>query len=163
MKSNIVLENDTYFSTQCRFVASTWASSFTRCGLFPVFSSCCIVPTTISSLIPSTSTLLLPSTAGDGGGESSLMVVGFGLSSFMRMVVVRGGLIKPVDDESAPCDRFVFLTGGSPPSMMVLAGEGCDAALERLGTVMPNSASDSDFLLVLYGMSVCVVVLLLCR
>ena len=115
----------------------------------------------MSSLIPSTSTLLLPSTAGDGGGDNSVIVATFGFSSLMRIVVVRGGLIRPVDVDSAPCDRFGFFTGGSSPSMMVLGGEGCDIALDRLGTVMPSSASDSDFLLVLYGILVGGVMVLL--
>ena len=142
-----------YFSTACKLEASTCASSLTRCGRLPVFSICCIVPTTMSSLIPSTSTLLLPSAAGDGGGDSSTAC--FGFSSLNLMVVVRGGLIKPGgggDDEL--CNRFDFLTGGSSPSKIVFGGEGWEAVRERLGTMIPSSDRESDFRLVLYGMVV---------
>lgn len=36
---------------------------------------------------------------------------------------------------------------------MVLGGEGCDTARERLGKMMPSSDSDNDLRLVLYGMA----------
>ena len=99
----------------------------------------------MSSLMPSTSTLLLPSTAGEGGGESS--VARFGFSSLMRMVVVRGGLIKPDGRGGGleSCERLDFLTGGSSPSTTVLGGDGCEAVRDRFGTMMPSSDSDSDF------------------
>lgn len=139
----------THFSTAALCVASTAPSSFTKCGRLPVLSSCWIVPTTMSSMIPSTSTLFDPSAAGDGGGDNSVTRDGF--SSLNRIVVERGGLIWP-DGESEPCDRFDFFTGGSSPSMMVLGGEGCDAARDLLGTVMPSSASESDLRRVFMGM-----------
>lgn len=70
----------------------------------------------------------------------------------MRMVVVRGGLITLAGGGDAePCERFDFLTGGSSPSATVLGGDGCDSARERLGTMMPSSASESDLRRVLYG------------
>ena len=149
-REDIKAEGLADFSTECRLVARIAASSFTRCGLLPVFSSCCIAPITISSLMPSVSTLFAPSLPGDGGGDNS--TARFGFSSLILMVVVLGGLIMPEGGDSEPCDRFGFFTGGSSPSTIVLGGEGCDTARERLGTMMPSSESDSDFLLVLYGM-----------
>jgi hypothetical protein len=82
-----------YLSMAVIFVARTAASSFTKCGLLPVFSSCWMAPTTISSLIPSMSTLLSPSLVGEGGGDKAAAL--FGFSSFMRMAVDRGGLMSP--------------------------------------------------------------------
>jgi len=136
-----------YLSTAGTVGDKTAASSLTRCGLFPVLSSCLNAPTTMSSLMPSVSILLSPSRKGEGGGDNSATVLGF--SSFIRMFVVRGGLISPETDEVVPCDHFVFLIGRSSPSTIVLGGEGCDAPLARLGTVMPSSDSESDFRLVL--------------
>ena len=69
----------------------------------------------------------------------------------MWMFVVRGGLIALGDGEVASCDRFVFLIGGSPVSPLGVGGDGWEAARDRLGTWMPSSDSDSDFLRVLYG------------
>lgn len=137
-------------STAWMFVERAADNSLTRCGLFPVFSSCCIAPTTISSLIPSVSILLSPSRAGDGGGDSSTAL--FGFSSLILIVVVLGGLMSPVGD-AEPCERLLFFDGGSSPSTTVLGGEGCDCVLERLGTVIPSSDSESDFRLVLYGIA----------
>lgn len=132
------------------FVARTAESSLTRCGLFPVLSSCCIAPTTMSSLMPSVSILLSSSLAGDGGGDSSIAL--FGFSSLILIAVVLGGLISPFGD-AEPCERLLFFDGGSSPSTTVLGGEGCDCVLERLGTVIPSSDSESDFRLVLYGIA----------
>ena len=109
-------EDVTNFSTECRLVESVAASSLTKCGRLPVCSSCRIVPTTISSLIPSTSILLHPSAAGEGGGERVTLGLGRDDASLMRMVVDRGGLMRPGVDEAecgAACARLVFLTGGS--------------------------------------------------
>ena len=131
-----------YFSIAGIVVARMAESSLTRCGLLPVLSSCCIAPTTISSLMPSISILLSPSLIGDGGGDNA--AARFGFSSFMRMAVERGGLISPRVGEACPCDRFDFLTGGSSPSMAVFGGEGWAVTLARLGTMMPISVSDSD-------------------
>lgn len=100
--------------------------------------------------MPSVSILLSPSRAGDGGGDSSTALLG--CSSLNRMVVVLGGLMSPVGD-AEPCERLLFFEGGSSPSTIVLGGEGCDWVLERFGTVMPSSESESDFRLVLYGIA----------
>lgn len=138
-----------YLSTEWSFVARTAANSLTRCGRLPVFSICWIVPITISSLIPSVSTVVFdavaPSARGDGGGDSS--ATRFGFSSLMRMVVVVGGLMRPlgggdVDDEvelDCVCDRFDFFTGGSSPSTKVSLGVGCDWFRERFGPTTPRS------------------------
>lgn len=132
-----------YLSIAGIVVARIDESSLTKCGLLPVFSSCWIAPTTISSLMPSMSILLSPSLSGDGGGDNAAPRLGF--CSFMRMAVERGGLMSPMVGEALPCDRFDFLTGGSSPSTAVLGGEGWTATLARLGAMMPISVSDSDF------------------
>lgn len=131
----------TYLSTQCSFVASTAANSFTKCGLFPVFSICCIVATTMSSLIPSVSILLLvPSATGEGGGDNSLARCG--RPSLNRIVVVRGGLIRPGGGEVDVCDRLDFLGSGSASWMTLSGGEGA----HRLELMMPRSPRFSDTL-----------------
>lgn len=89
-----------YLSIAGMVVASTDESSLTKCGLLPVFSSCWIAPTTISSLMPSMSILLCPSLSGDGGGDNA--APRFGFCSFMRMAVVRGGLMSPMVGEALP-------------------------------------------------------------
>ena len=61
----------TNLETESLVFERTVASSLIKCGLFPVFSSCSITPTTISSLIPSVSYLLRLDGSGDGGGVSS--------------------------------------------------------------------------------------------
>ena len=132
-----------YFSMAGIVVASTDESSLTKCGLLPVFSSCWIAPTTISSLMPSMSILPSPSLGGEGGGDNAAPRLGF--CSFMRMAVGRGGLMSPMVGEALPWARFDFLTGGSSPSTAVLGGEGWTATLARLGAMMPISVSDSDF------------------
>lgn len=125
-----------YLSMALIFVARTAASSLTRCGLLPVFSSCWIAPTTISSLIPSISTLLSPSLIGEGGGDKA--AARLDLSSFMRMAVDRGGLMSPTVGVWRACDRLGFLTGGSSPSTAVLGGEGCATGRERFITPSPS-------------------------
>lgn len=124
------------FSTQCSLVASIAASSLTRCGLLPVFSICCMVPTTISSLMPSVSILLLPSVTGEGGGDNS--VARRGRSSLQRIDVVRGGLISPKVGDVEPCDRFGFFTGGSSPSITVSGGVGAWVR-DRFAATIPRS------------------------
>ena len=84
-----------YVETASLTVDSTMASSLIKCGRFPVFSSCSITPTTISSLIPSVSTLLrVDGPPGDGGGVCSYAArpLLFGRSAketFLVMDVVR--------------------------------------------------------------------------
>lgn len=58
----------TNLSTTLKLLMSTAASSLMRCGLFPVDSSCCRTPTTISSLMPSVSILVFLELPGEGGG-----------------------------------------------------------------------------------------------
>ena len=111
---------ETYFSTIGRVCCSTAASSFNRCGLFPVLSSCSMTPTTISSFMPSVSTLKPARSPGDGGG----------VVSATRLAVDRSRsclIFGDDDDEEAlgegmvgDCDgaelelsqRFNFLAGG---------------------------------------------------
>ena len=60
-----------YLDTASLILDRTVESSLIKCGLLPVFSSCSITPTTISSLMPSVSTLLSVGARGEGGGVSS--------------------------------------------------------------------------------------------
>jgi hypothetical protein len=71
----------------------------------------------------------------------------------MDKVFIFGGLMEAGGGDSESCDLLGFLVTGSS-SMTVAGGEGwvCEEARERLGTVIPSSERDSDFLLVLYGM-----------
>ena len=64
-------ETSTYLATASFVLDRTVASSLIRCGLFPVFSSCSITPTTISSLMPFVSYLVDPDGSGVAGGVSS--------------------------------------------------------------------------------------------
>ena len=102
-------------------VESTAASSFIRCGRLPVFSSCCITPRTISSLISDVSTLDHPSAPGEGGGVCSYaarplllgrsanetdLVCDDAVDDLCRVDGVGG------DGELVLCVRFAFLVGG---------------------------------------------------
>ena len=60
-----------YLDTASLILDRTVESSLIKCGLFPVFSSCSMTPTTISSLIPSMSTLVSVEARGEGGGVFS--------------------------------------------------------------------------------------------
>ena len=60
-----------YLDTASLILDRTVESSLIKCGLLPVFSSCSITPTTISSLMPSVSTLLSVEARGEGGGVFS--------------------------------------------------------------------------------------------
>lgn len=60
-----------YLDTASLILERTVESSLIKCGLLPVFSSCSITPTTISSLMPSVSTLLSVDARGEGGGVCS--------------------------------------------------------------------------------------------
>lgn len=68
----------------------------------------------------------------------------------MAKVFVFGGLMSDGGGEMESCDRLGFLDAGSS-STTVAGGEGwdCEEALERLGTIIPSSDKESDFLLVL--------------
>lgn len=95
----------------------TVASSFIRCGLFPVFSSCSITPTTMSSFIPSVSIFVPAKDRGDGGGVSSYTTLPllFGRSANETTFADefdRGldGIIG--DGEFEVCDCFRFFVGG---------------------------------------------------
>ena len=95
-------------------------SSLIKCGLFPVFSSCSITPTTISSLIPSVSTLLSVDARGEGGGVFSYVTrpLLFGRSAkdttLAECEVAEGfGLDGDMGEgESVVCDLFIFFVGG---------------------------------------------------
>lgn len=95
------------------------ASSLIRCGLFPVFSSCSITPTTMSSWMPSVSILLLPSAPGDGGGVSLYAALPLLLGrstneTFLADVTVadRGRDGDMGEGAADACDRLTFLVGG---------------------------------------------------
>ena len=105
---------EAHLSTMEIEFARTAPSSFSRCGLFPVFSNCRITPTTMVSSIPSVSTFVCPdSPPGDGGGVfSAIRPALFGRSSRKRMVVVRGGLAGVGEVELEVCDRLIFFEGG---------------------------------------------------
>lgn len=109
-----------YLDTASLILDRTVESSLIKCGLFPVFSSCSITPTTISSFMPSVSTLLSVEARGEGGGVCSYatrpLLLGrsandtalvecevaddFGLDGDMG-----GGEVEV-------CDRFIFFVGG---------------------------------------------------
>ena len=101
--------------------------------------------------MPSVSIVCTVWVPGDGGGVCSARRDGGSVR--MDKVFVFGGLIKAGGGDGESCDLLGFLVTGSS-SMTVAGGEGwdCEEARERLGTVMPSSERDSDFLLVLYGM-----------
>jgi hypothetical protein len=100
---------DTYLSTIGRMGDRTSASSLSKWGRLPVFSSCSITPTTISSSMPWVSTFADPdSPPGDGGGVSTTRPELLGLCSSKRKAEGRGG--DGSADESEPeCERFCFL------------------------------------------------------
>jgi len=124
--------------------ASTMASSLSRWGRLPVFSSCSITPTTISSSMPCVSTFVCPdSPPGDGGGVSAARPALLGRCSSMRNVVVRGGDVR--DAREFECVRFTFFAGWVSAS----AVEGDVRAV--LGRLIPSDGSDNDLRRVLYG------------
>jgi hypothetical protein len=111
-----------YLETESLMFDRTAASSLMRCGLLPVFSSCSITPTTISSEMPSVSTLLISvAERGEGGGVFSYAALPllFGLAAKETALA---GVDVLVDDrdldgifgdgESEVCDRLIFLIGG---------------------------------------------------
>ena len=111
---------DAYFATASLMVDKTVASSFIRCGLLPVFSSCSITPVTMSSLIPFVSILLWPSAPGEGGGVCSYAFLPLLLGRSAKETTLAAD--EAVDDlgrdgefddvEFAVCDRLTFFVGG---------------------------------------------------
>lgn len=107
-----------------------------------------MVATTTSSLIPSVSIVCTVCVPGDGGGVCSANREGGSVR--IDKVFVLGGLMSAGGGDKESCDRLGFLGTGSS-SMTVAGGEGwdCEEARERLGTMIPSSERESDFLLVL--------------
>jgi len=107
-----------------------------------------MVATTTSSLMPSVSIVCTVCVPGDGGGVCSANREGGSVR--IDKVFVLGGLMSAGGGDKESCDRLGFLVTGSS-SMTVAGGEGwdCEEARERLGTVIPSSERESDFLLVL--------------
>lgn len=110
----------TYLETESLIFDRTAASSLIKCGRFPVFSSCSMTPTTMSSLIPSVSTLLTEVAPGEGGGVFSYAALPllFGRSAKETTFACDepiedrdfDGVVG--DDESEVCDRLTFFVGG---------------------------------------------------
>lgn len=124
---------------------STRASSFSRWGRLPVFSSCSITPTTISSSMPWVSTLVCPdSPPGEGGGVSATRPELFGRESSKRSAIERCG--DAMDDVELEWVRLTFFAGCCVS--LVEGGERADER-EAPGRWMPSDGSDSDFLRVL--------------
>lgn len=120
---------------------STSASSLSRWGRFPVFSSCWMTPTTISSSMPCVSTLACAeSPPGEGGGVSASRPELFGrCSSKARSGRVFDGEVS--DDVLDPeCERFCFFAGCC---MSVEGGERADRGAP--GIAMPRDGSERDF------------------
>lgn len=137
----------TYFATVSLTVAKMLASSRTRCGRLPVFSSCSMAETTTSSLIPSVSilrgTASRSSLSGDGGGVGSCAARVAGdccpsTGSCCCLASTSGG----GDNES--CDRLTFLDGGDWSSTgLDMEGERCEER-EAVGRLMPREGRESD-------------------
>jgi hypothetical protein len=76
----------------------------------PVFSSCSITPTTISSSMPWVSIFVCPEwPPGEGGGVSATRPALFGRCSSKRRVVVRGGEV--MDEVELEWVRLTFFAG----------------------------------------------------
>jgi hypothetical protein len=98
----------TYLSTMGMMGDRTRASSFSRWGRLPVFWSCSITPTTISSSIPWVSILVVPdSPPGDGGGVSATRPELLGRCSSKRSAAGRCG-DGSADEREPECERFCF-------------------------------------------------------
>lgn len=153
----------TYLCTMPIVCCRMFASSLSRCGLLPVFSSCSITPTTISSFMPSVSILKAPASGGGVAstpaatraafrGCSSLTAGGDDLETEVEETGDNGS--SPTDE----CDRFIFLLGcccseSSAGGVVAEAGgERWDDDRALLGTWMPSDVSDTDFRRVLYIM-----------
>src|SRR5262245_52056101 len=134
LAAQLELELGTYLSTIGMVGERTVASSLSRWGRLPVFSSCSMTPTTIVSSMPWVSTFVcLDSPPGDGGGVSATRPWLFGRSS-KRSVAGRGGEAG-VEAEELECDRFCFF------AMCCVSGfEGGERADRGApGTAMPSN------------------------
>lgn len=159
-----------YCCTMVNRCARTAASSLTRCGLFPVASSCAITASTIVSLIGPEPSFFDDafrgpwagvSGAGDDSGDD-----GGGVCSYF--ILVAGCALAAAG--SGSCDRLSLFGCGysagegvsgvddllSPTGVDVERPLAAAAAAARAacvtGTWMPRDGSESDFRLVLYGM-----------
>ena len=122
----------TYPSTASLVVERTVESSLIRWGRLPVFSSCSMTPTTMSSLMPSMSILASFIAPGEGGGVCSYAVLPLLLGRSVanetdfvadEAVFDRGRDVVGVEASSAVCDRLTFLAGGEDDSAAVVALE----------------------------------------
>ena len=110
----------TDFKTASFVVDNIAANSFIKCGLLPVFSSCSMTPTTMSSLTLSVS--MRPSSAGpgDGGGVCSYAALPLLLGrSAKETVLVEDEVVDDRclsgelgEDVFDVCDRLIFFVGG---------------------------------------------------
>lgn len=144
------------------------ASSLSKCGLLPVFSSCSMTPTTISSLMPSVSILKAPPSGGGVASTPAATRAGFcdwscllktGGDALEADVEEAGDRGSSMDDE---CDLLIFLDGccccwwwsdESSAGVVVAAeagGERWDDDRALLGTWMPSCDSETDLRRVLY-------------
>ena len=116
-----------HLETASLVVESTAASSLIRCGRFPVFSSCSITPTTITSLIPSVSILGSFSGPGEGGGVCWYVVRPLLLGRSANETVLVDDIDDAVedlgrdnrvgDDADVVCDLLTFFVGGGQDSV----------------------------------------------
>lgn len=130
----------TYLSTMGMVGDRTVASSLSRWGRLPVFSSCSMTPTTISSSMPCVSTFACPdSPPGDGGGVSATRPELLGRCSSKRRARARGGDV--IEDVEFECVRLTFFAG-----WWASLDEGGERADERAapGRWMPSDGSESD-------------------
>lgn len=119
-------ENNTYCSTILTFCDRMAASSLTKCGLLPVFCSCIMTPSTISSFIPSKSISLgctsssrsSVTASGEGGGV---------FSYFTTDIETRFGG-GDIEGESS-WGRFIFFVVGISVLESIEGGESRAAAL----------------------------------
>jgi hypothetical protein len=133
----------------------TWASSLSRCGRLPVFSSCSITATTIVSSMPSVSTFVCAACPpGDGGGVCAAARLALWGVSSNRRVNGRDGLfdvgVEALETEPDECARFTFFAGGECRWLSVVEG-GERADRGPPGNAMPSDGRDSDLRRVLYG------------
>ena len=121
-----------YFSTMESVCCRIAASSFNKCGRFPVFSSCSITATTISSFMPSVSIFTAVGSRGDGGGvvSGSRLAVGRG-SCLMFGDKDFKGAVGEAGVEDDKLSRFNFFDGGwfSSSEGRVLESVGMAAAV----------------------------------
>jgi len=147
----------THLETASLIFDRTVASSFIKCGLFPVFSNCSITPTTISSLIPSVSIFLSVNDRGEGGGVFSYAGLPLLLGRSAKETTFADEFDRGLDSDTGDggfevCDCFRFFVGGCcggdslTGEAFVIEGR---CAREELGSCIPRDGSDRDFLRVL--------------